>query len=180
MAVKLSLMAGLAAELALQGADNEADGEVLGGLAALGGITDLPAPLTIRIGASGIRDHATQELPAVRIAALTGIEVRQMGLDVAGLAGWPVGVFTHIRNTEADEARGLEAEEVTVLMLETYMDAIRVTLGSEGETCAIDRYGLHAIHLIDQDVLLEDFGNGEQARELYGRQVFLLQQTVRN
>lgn len=179
MAIKQSLLDGLGDELDAQLAANQADAELLEALPALGAVPDPGDPKSIRIAAQGQFKAQLSELPTVRIVGLTNPQVQAMGMDPAALAGWPIGIFVHARYDDpADSDRDLSKEELIVLLLETWLDAIRLTLHAP-QVGIYDRYGIYGMEFLGQRVAFANFDTNHTARELLGEQLWLIQQTVR-
>lgn len=172
VAFKLALEAGLATEIAAQNAANAADDDAGTGDTPLRGIQIESAPAVLRISAKGAALRGEEEVPAVRIRGLTGGELGELIADGAALSGVPVAVYVQIRSEEADEDHGLEAEEVLQLKLETWMDAIRLTLEAD-VTGVMGRYGIYHLNFVSQGAEWIDYRSDDhKATEMIGALVY--------
>ena len=179
LAIKRALLEGLEAELEAQSAANAGDREASPGMPSLAGLPALVMPTSIELAPQGALSYWTENLPGIRIVALSGSSVDMHAIDTAGLAAWQIGIYVQVDNRLDLPAYQLSVGEVTELLIESYMDAMRIALQAL-KTGAYDRYGVHAVTYVTDRVLVVQADHADQPTRLIGEQIWSVEQTVRS
>lgn len=185
LSMKEALRAELAGELAQQVTANANDTQRLyDGALPLQGVIPadaLVAPQTLQIAPQGALVFDEHEEPAIRIAALSGIQTSDSGIDRFGLYTWPVAVYVYLGHIGVDaNYPTYTTEERLVLALECYMDAIRIAIDKDGTGVACGFYGVYGFEYVNQRVTYHNIRRGDHvALELLGEQIWNCRQGVR-